>query len=402
MDCVGSARSPRRRRRRATPRPARGARVNGGSRRELLNTKNSWLELGHLSRIGLTGFPLSLYHVYRRALTLSRGQCVWTCTNIVATFGFTKKKKGRGLRDRSTSGGFVCVASARRPRRRRATPRPARGARVNGGSRRELLNTKNSWLELGHLSRIGLTGFPLSLYHVYRRALTLSRGQCVWTCTTIGVRLSALRKKCEDCQLRQVMRMNLYDDRCATFGITEKVRGLPGTASDAYELVRLSVCDFRHYGKSARTASYGKCEDCQLRQVMRMNSYDYRCATFGITEKVRGLPVTASDAYELVRRSCEDCQLRQVMRMNSYDYRCVRLSALRKKVRGLPVTASDAYELVRRSVCDFRHYGKSARTASTAGDAYELVRRSCVTFGLTKKVRGLREMSSDAYELVRV
>ncbi|CAB0028297.1 unnamed protein product [Trichogramma brassicae] len=92
MDCVGSARSPRRRR--ATPRPARGARVNGGSRRELLNTKNSWLELGHLSRIGLTGFPLSLYHVYRRALTLSRGQCVWTCTNIVATFGFTKKKKG--------------------------------------------------------------------------------------------------------------------------------------------------------------------------------------------------------------------------------------------------------------------------------------------------------------------
>ncbi|CAB0043780.1 unnamed protein product [Trichogramma brassicae] len=48
--------------------------------------------------------------------------------------------------------------------------------------------------------------------------------------------------------------MNLYDDRCATFGITEKVRGLPVTAGDAYELVRRSVCDFRHYGKSARTA----------------------------------------------------------------------------------------------------------------------------------------------------
>ncbi|CAB0037852.1 unnamed protein product [Trichogramma brassicae] len=51
--------------------------------------------------------------------------------------------------------------------------------------------------------------------------------------------------------------MNSYDYRCATFGITEKVRGLPVTASDAYELVRRSVCDFRHYGKSARTASYG-------------------------------------------------------------------------------------------------------------------------------------------------
>ncbi|CAB0028296.1 unnamed protein product [Trichogramma brassicae] len=203
----------------------------------------------------------------------------------------------------------------------------------------------------------------------------------------------ALRKKCEDCQLRQVMRMNLYDDRCATFGITEKVRGLPVTASDAYELVRRSVCDFRHYGK--------KCEDCQLRQVMRMNLYDDRCATFGITEKVRGLPVTASDAYELdddrcatfgitekvrglpvtasdayelVRLSCEDCQLRQVMRMNSYDDRCATFG-ITEKVRGLQFTA---------------------------GDAYELVRRSCATFGLTKKVRGLREMSSDAYELVRV
>ncbi|CAB0043774.1 unnamed protein product [Trichogramma brassicae] len=160
--------------------------------------------------------------------------------------------------------------------------------------------------------------------------------------------------------------MNLYDDRCATFGITEKVRGLPVTASDAYELVRRSVCDFRHYGKSAR--------DCQLRQGMRMNLYDDRCATFGITEKVRGLQVTAGDAYELVRRSCEDCQVRRVMRMNLYDDRCATFG-ITEKVRGLPVTASDAYELVRRS---------------------------CATFGLTKKVRGLREMSSDAYELVRV
>ncbi|CAB0037846.1 unnamed protein product [Trichogramma brassicae] len=173
-----------------------------------------------------------------------------------------------------------------------------------------------------------------------------------YRCATFGI-----TEKCEDCQLRQVMRMNLYDDRCATFGITEKVRGLPVTASDAYELVRLSVCDFRHYEKV--------CEDCQVRQVMRMNLYDDRCATFGITEKVRGLPVTASDAYELVRLSCEDCQLRQVMRMNSYDDRCATFG-ITEKVRGLPVTA---------------------------GDAYELVRRSCATFGLTKKVRGLREMS---------
>ncbi|CAB0044070.1 unnamed protein product [Trichogramma brassicae] len=40
------------------------------------------------------------------------------------------------------------------------------------------------------------------------------------------VRRSVLRKKCEDCERYQVMRMNLYDDRCAIFGITEKVRGL--------------------------------------------------------------------------------------------------------------------------------------------------------------------------------
>ncbi|CAB0043329.1 unnamed protein product [Trichogramma brassicae] len=173
--------------------------------------------------------------------------------------------------------------------------------------------------------------------------------------TTIGVRLSALRKKCEDCQLRQVMRMNSYDDRCATFGITEKVRGLPVTASDAYDL------------------------------------YDDRCATFGITKKCEDCHY-GSDAYELVRRvcatllrklrglyggdrmcttTCEDCQLRQVMRMNSYDDRCATFG-ITEKVRGLPVTA---------------------------GDAYELVRRSCATFGLTKKVRGLREMSTGARAL---
>ncbi|CAB0044066.1 unnamed protein product [Trichogramma brassicae] len=80
----------------------------------------------------------------------------------------------------------------------------------------------------------------MSLYHVYRRALTLTRGQCVWTCTTIGVLLSALRKKWEDCQLRQVMRMNSYDDR-----------------------VRLSALRKR-------------CEDCERCQVMRMNLYEYR------------------------------------------------------------------------------------------------------------------------------
>ncbi|CAB0042236.1 unnamed protein product [Trichogramma brassicae] len=201
--------------------------------------------------------------------------------------------------------------------------------------------------------------------------------------STIGVRLSALRKKCEDCQLRQVMRMNSYDDRCATFGITEKVRGLPVTAGDAYELVRRSDCQLRQVMRMNCTtigvrlsALRKKCEGLPVygRWLMRMNLYDDRCATFGITEKVRGLPVTASDAYELVRLSCEDCQLRQVMRMNSYDDRCATFG-ITEKVRGLPVTA---------------------------GDAYELVRRSCATFGLTKKVRGLREMSSDAYELVRV
>ncbi|CAB0034335.1 unnamed protein product [Trichogramma brassicae] len=63
-----------------------------------------------------------------------------------------------------------------------------------------------------------------------------------------------------------------------------KVRGLPGTASDAYELVRVS------------------------------------CATFGITVKVRGLPGTASDAYELVRVSCATF-------------------GITVKVRGLPDTA---------------------------------------------------------------
>ncbi|CAB0043781.1 unnamed protein product [Trichogramma brassicae] len=184
--------------------------------------------------------------------------------------------------------------------------------------------------------------------------------------------------------VRQVMRMNLYDDRCATFGITEKVRedcqlrqvmrmncttiGVRLSAlrkkvrtvrrSDAYELVRL------------RCATFGirkKCEDCQLRQVMRMNLYDDRCATFSA-----------------LRKKCEDCQLRQVMRMNSYDDRCATFG-ITEKVRGLPVTASDAYELVRRSVCDFRHYGKMRGLPVTASDAYELVRRSVCDFRHTEK-----------------
>ncbi|CAB0037851.1 unnamed protein product [Trichogramma brassicae] len=92
MDCVGSARSPRRRR--ATPRPARGARVNGGSRRELLNTKNSWLELGHLSRIGLTGFPLSLYHVYRRAFNAVARAMRMDLYEYRGDVRFYEKKKG--------------------------------------------------------------------------------------------------------------------------------------------------------------------------------------------------------------------------------------------------------------------------------------------------------------------
>ncbi|CAB0037423.1 unnamed protein product [Trichogramma brassicae] len=325
-----------------------------------------------------------------------------------ATFGFTETVRGLSSQPRlrhhasvmialsaamienATSGGFVCVASARRPRRRRATPRPARGARVNGGSRRELLNTKNSWLELGHLSRIGLTGFPLSLYHVYRRALTLSRGQCVWTCTTIGVRLSALRKKCEDCQLRQVMvmRMNLYDDRCATFGITEK------KCEDCQLRQVRQVCDWH--------MNLYECDDCQVRQVMRMNLYDDRCATFGITEKVRGL-ASAMNFRRYGKSARTASQLRQVMQ-NLYDDR-VRLSAYGKSARTASY-GSDAYELYDDRCATFGITEKVRGLPVTASDAYELVRRSVcgtfgITFGITEKVRGLPVTASDAYELVR-
>ncbi|CAB0037856.1 unnamed protein product [Trichogramma brassicae] len=74
----------------------------------------------------------------------------------------------------------------------------------------------------------------------------------------------------------QVMRMDLYDDRVrlrhngksartASYGSARTA----SYASDAYELVRRSVCDFRRFTK--------KCEDCQLRRVMRMNLYTIVC-----------------------------------------------------------------------------------------------------------------------------